>query len=402
MKAMRWALVCGILIFGVAAVGNWTSAKWIGLTLFLYSLPLLLQWSSNASIRAYALWFGIFLILQTLVTPVVIDRDFKTLPPNMLQIIDVIGDAMPGISGIQKITTDEKGFRVTKKINYLAKPAGTFRIFTIGGSTTEQISLDDEKTWSHLLQQRLNGVDRYSGVEVINTGISGARARQHLASLRRVIDWDADMVIFLMGINDWNRHIWDELGAPQYSNPGVPSSPVQFSESFVGILLKNWVGGSLKYHEEAVRPEYGEYYSRQNDSLQRSEVKTFRPEKVAESYNSALEEIAETCRRSNLTCMFVTQPTAYDEQSTAALKKYLWMTPPNTEYTLDFQSLIYVTNRYNDFLTEFAEENELESCDLAGQFEVTLDHLRDDCHFNILGSKHVADILSECVHRTGF
>ena len=74
MKATRWVLVCAILIFGLVAVGNWTSPKWIVLTLFLYSLPLLLQRSSNANIRAYALWFGIFLILQTLITPVVIDR----------------------------------------------------------------------------------------------------------------------------------------------------------------------------------------------------------------------------------------------------------------------------------------------------------------------------------------
>ncbi len=397
---MRWALVCGILMFGVAAVGNWTSAKWIVLTLFLYSLPLALQWSSNASIRAYALWFGIFLVLQTLVTPVVIDRDFKTLPPNMLQRIDVIGDAMPGISGVQKITTDEQGFRVTRSINYGAKSADTFRIFAIGGSTTEQISLDDERTWSHLLQERIGDLNRFDGVEVINNGVSGARAQQHLASLKRVLDWDADMAIFLMGINDWNRHIWDELGAPQYNNPGVPSSPVQFSESLVGILVKNWAGSSQKYVNEEIQPEYGEYYSRQNDSLRRPDVKTFRPETVAESYRAVVQEIAETCRRSKIRCMFVTQPTAYHEHTSAALKKYLWMTPPNTEYTLDFQSLIHVANLYNNFLMDFAEENEIASCDLAGQFEATLDHLRDDCHFNESGTRHVAEILTECVRKT--
>jgi hypothetical protein len=78
------------------------------------------------------------------------------------------------------------------------------------------------------------------------------------------------------------------------------------------------------------------------------------------------------------------------------------MTPPNTEYTLDFQSLIYMTDLYNGFLMDFADKNDLASCDLAGQFEVTLDHLRDDCHFNVLGTQHVAKILSECVQATGF
>ena len=78
------------------------------------------------------------------------------------------------------------------------------------------------------------------------------------------------------------------------------------------------------------------------------------------------------------------------------------MTPPNTAYTLDFESLIHVANLYNDFLMDFADENEFASCDLAGQFEVTLDHLRDDCHFNVLGTQHVTEILTHCAQRVGF
>lgn len=398
---MRWILASALLIFGLMAVGNWTSAKWVLLTLFLYSIPLLLQWSSKATVRAYALWFGIFLVLQTLVTPLVIDRDYKTLPPKMVRRIDVIGDAIPGVSGIQRITTDENGFRVTEKIDYGAKPTGTFRIFALGGSTTEQLILDDQRTWTHLLQEQIKGLDRYRHVEVINNGVSGTRAIHHLASLKRVMDWDADLVIFLMGLNDWNRHIWDELGAPQQYKPGVSSNPVQFSESLAGILLKNLTRDPQKYHNERVQPVYGAYYSRQNNSLQRSDIKTFRPETIAASYRSVVREIAEACRQNKLSCLFVSQPTAYHEHSSAALKKYLWMTPPNTEYTLDFQSLIHVANLYNDFLMDFAEENDVARCDLAGPFEATLEHLHDDCHFNVLGAQHTAEILADCVRRMG-
>ena len=72
-----------------------------------------------------------------------------------------------GVAGIQRITTDTKGFRVTKNIDYESKSA--FRIFAIGGSTTEQIFLDDKTTWTHLLQEKFS---EHFPVEVINTGVS--------------------------------------------------------------------------------------------------------------------------------------------------------------------------------------------------------------------------------------
>ena len=60
---------------------------------------------------------------------------------------------IPGISGLQTITTDHMGFRVTKSIDYAHKKG--WRLFAIGASTTEEIYLDDHKTWTHLLQEKL-------------------------------------------------------------------------------------------------------------------------------------------------------------------------------------------------------------------------------------------------------
>jgi lysophospholipase L1-like esterase len=389
-----------VLIFGVFAVGNWTSVKWVTLTLIAYSCPFALQFFPNRQVQVYGLWFGIFLVLQTLITPLVIDRNYKTLPPNMVQKIDVIGDAMPGINGLQSITTDGLGFRVTKPVDYESKPAGTFRIFAIGGSTTEQIVIDDERTWAHLLQQRLEGLDESKSVEVINTGISGARAIQHLSTLRRIIEFEPDLVVFLMGINDWNRHIWNVHGAPESRNPGVPSTPIQFSQSLLGLILKGVLTEKAAYNPEEVVPDYGEYYSSQNDSLTRPVVKSFLPADVSDDYSEAVEAIGATCSESAVDCMFVTQPTAYSASDTSPLLRYLWMTPPNTDYTLTLDSLRHVAKTYDAYLINYASENGFPFCDLTRNFVPSIDHLYDDCHFNTAGSKHVADILAPCVTRT--
>jgi lysophospholipase L1-like esterase len=391
----------GILIFGVFSVGNWTSPKWVALTLVVYAIPLLLQFFRGETIRAYALWIGIFLIVQTLITPVVVDRNYKTLPPNMVQTIDVIGDAMPGLSGIQQITTDGRGFRVTRPIDYDTKTKDIYRIVAIGGSTTEQIVLDDKRTWTHLLQERLSVRDGFGTVEVINTGISGTRALHHLSTLRHALEFEPDLVILLMGINDWNRHIWQELGAPQMHNPGVPSTAIQFSESLIGLVLKGLLGRSPAGESEGLQAEYGEYYSNQNDSLNRPTVESFRPESVAEEYRSVVEEIGEVCGTSGVSCMFVTQPSAYQEDSPDDLKKYLWMTPPNTEYTLDFPSLVGVARTYNSFLFDFAGNNGIARCDLASSIKASIDNFYDDCHFNFLGASRVADELLSCIVQSG-
>jgi lysophospholipase L1-like esterase len=44
-------------------------------------------------------------------------------------------------------------------------------------------------------------------VEVVNTGVSGLRAQQHLATLRNIADLNPNLVLFLLGANDWNRHV---------------------------------------------------------------------------------------------------------------------------------------------------------------------------------------------------
>jgi hypothetical protein len=56
VRMLRILLGFGFLAFGVAAVGNWTSPKWIALTLALYSVPVLSQLSRRPMINAYALF----------------------------------------------------------------------------------------------------------------------------------------------------------------------------------------------------------------------------------------------------------------------------------------------------------------------------------------------------------
>jgi lysophospholipase L1-like esterase len=122
-------------------------------------------------------------------------------------------EVLNGFEGMQSISTDARGFRTSRPINYRSKPAKTLRILAVGASTTEDIWLDDSKTWTSLLAQKLSK-SLAREVEVINSGVSGTRAEHHLLTLLASEPFAPDVAIFMMGITDWNRAIKDQARSP--------------------------------------------------------------------------------------------------------------------------------------------------------------------------------------------
>ena len=119
---MRLLLGAFLHVFGLFNVGFnvGVSSKWIVLTIAVYLVPLLGQLLPVRMIHAAALWFGFFLVVQSFLSPLIPVSDFRTLPVLMERQIDVISGAVPGIEGIQRITTDRLGFRVTPPVDYTA------------------------------------------------------------------------------------------------------------------------------------------------------------------------------------------------------------------------------------------------------------------------------------------
>jgi hypothetical protein len=187
-RFVRIGLATAFLIFGIWNSGTFDntvliSTKWVVATITIYAVPLVAQVIPSTMIRVLALWFGAFLVLQTIMTPLIkAQRDpFVTLTANLDYRTQFPDGVITGIEGIQHISTDEKGFRVNPRVDY-ARKAG-LRIFAIGASTTVDIYLDDNATWTHLLQESLREKLRRK-VEVINTGVSGLRAYELTTTLQ--------------------------------------------------------------------------------------------------------------------------------------------------------------------------------------------------------------------------
>lgn len=392
---LRFGFAGAVLLAGLLTLGI-ESTKWLLLTLLLYAAPLGAQIVPWRWIRAAGLWWGLFVLLQTLISPLVPGIRYQTLPPNFERTINVVA-GYPGIEGNQHITTDVYGFRSNGVVDYADD--STFRIFAIGASTTEEIVLDDASTWTRLLEQQLNA-EAGGGIEVINTGLSGLRAANHVATLRKALPLHPDMFIFLLGVNDWNHHI--RLGNKGFWQREITSHTESFwlSNTPLGKLIR---GVKLSADDTGdmaggdIVEERGEYYAAMRDSLARADQRSFRPPQVLPQYSGYLNKISQLCSEAGVPCVFLTHPHAYAPEADTALRMNFWMTPPNESYTLDLESMQYVAGLYNDFLVQLTREEGLPLCDLAQQMPASSEFFFDDCHFNTRGAAYVAERVAACL-----
>ncbi len=391
-----------LIAFGALRVLGAPNRDWAIGAAILYLIPVVLMLLKKTGLKTTGVWIGVFLVLDFVYSVYIYDHDYKTLPPLMTQKFEIVGDVMPGFSGIETVTTDEMGFRVTRKINYLSKPDNTLRIFAIGASTTEQIYLDDRETWTHLLQEKMQAAYPDKQVEVINTGLSGLRAAHHLSTLKVISNYQPDKVLFLVGLNDWNRQIrltlTEELAQEDFLRQFSPKLSL-IGMAVDGIRAKRRAEKAAKKAKSETGPKQvdGAYYASVNKSFERRANRDFSIDTVSEEYRQDMTAILEYCAGADFDCVFLTQPNGYQEGVEPALKDRFWMTPPKEDYTVGMSAIQKTALTYNNFLTSQAGKYNQRACDLAVGISPTIEFFYDDCHYNEKGAARVAELLSQCL-----
>ena len=385
-RLIELALAVSILLYGIY-IADTAAPRLMAFGLALYAVPLLLQPLRWSLIRAYALWFGVFMVAQGVLTPVLLGDAVNLYHhvPNMVQIATARTGEAAGGTGEQRTTTDELGFRVSPRVNY-GQPAD-LRIYAIGGSTTEEFSINDEATWTHGVQEILkNELSRR--VEVVNTGTSGAMSQHHLATVNYVESLYPDIAVFLMGANDWNFDIHREFGSDI-----VRRERLAFDNTPIGRLARTYY-----YRVFGLRQTSKQFdFVPPGGSMKRERKVTWLPDRASDRYLTNLKRIGDACRQVNLVCVFMTQPTAYQPTASERLKDTFWMSPPAASYTLTFESLVRVAEVYNRALVTFAAENGFALCDLAPKLEASTENFTDEMHFTFKGSARVAAAVTECL-----
>ena len=335
---------------------------------------------------------AVALLVMSLVPAGLLQGDYRTLPANMDLTIEVSSENLPGVEGPQRITTDAEGFRTgNRAIDY--DETTPYRIFAIGASTTEQAFLDDSRTWTRLVEGRLNEAASVP-VQVINTGVAGLRLVHHLATHAHIEDMGPDLVLFLPGVNDWNHQVMAHFDRDERFRSSLGERlRSRFERSIAFTFYQIYI--ALPQRSKLVVRDA--HFTAMDDRKSRPHVVEFAPEAVSRDFAEGMARLAERCRDAAYRCMLLTQPTAYYPGAPASETRYFRLTPPGRSYTLDLNSLVRVSGLYNDFVRKLAAEEGLLLCDLAAVVPKGAEAFYDDVHFNTNGARIVAEALSDCI-----
>lgn len=299
------------------------------------------------------------------------------------------------------------GYRVSGPVSY-EKDDG-YRVFAIGGSTTQEILLDDTRTWTRGLENWLRN-DGKPTAQVINTGLSGTRAVHHLATLKKIIPLNPDVVIFLVGINDWNRHIRQHYDSEYRTLQEMLAkrvnrirSELKLERSLLGRPLRAlYAAAGLTAKRSSFEVNNGEYFSKQRGSLNKSNKISFKPDAVENEYTDTIDQIVSTCSQHQIKCMFITQPNGYQDGASKSYKDSFWMTPTDSpDFTADFSSMMHIAKLYNGHLKAVAKKTGIAICDAAAQLPPEQKYFHDDCHFTEFGSKEMSRAIQTCFAEAG-
>lgn len=282
----------------------------------------------------------------------------------------------------REIAINSLGFRDDSETD-IEKPEGTYRIITLGESSTYGWGVSSKDTYSKLLEKRLN--ESFSSpltFEVINAGVPGYTAYQGVLLLKhKLLELRPDLIIVAYG---WNHHYIHPFTDKERIKPVSPTTV-----KLVSIARKFRI---FQAFEELKRRASRE--NKQNLTYRLS----------FEDTRKTLMEMIKIARQNNIEVILMTIQSKV-------------LTGQVSQWTLDIHSLdndkdnmILRHKRINEIIKDVAQETGVVLVDIAEKFRslelnenIELfyrpEDAVDDVHPNELGHSIIADDLLKSIEQ---
>ena len=360
--------------------------------------------------------FNIFIILNLLITPFFFNYTFDVPYRHSNTKKELIWSKnLENGFEFEKhiITTDVKGNRVNKKIDYLFKNDNTFRVFAIGASTTEEEGLDDSLIWTNRLIKKIKKENLFNkkSYEIINFGVGGLKTIHHYFTLKKNLKLNPDLLIFLIGVNDWNYQIKNSNENFLYSDFEIAfdfrSSIIHEFVSKVYRQIKKKINISIQSNqkvqnvEKDISIDKNPYFDLiKKEILRKENIQSFSKiniKKISKRYDYWLKKIVKVCNKKKLNCLFVDQPTLYYISSEINSNENLWMNPAFEDYKISSSDMLKIANLFNSYLETNANNKNIKFCEISKKINPYKQFFLDDVHFTPKGSMKVANELYDCI-----
>ncbi|HLF10869.1 MAG TPA: SGNH/GDSL hydrolase family protein [Gammaproteobacteria bacterium] len=329
---------------------------------------------------------------------------FVTNNPSLNLLLHPNPEWMPNMLSPARFTTDEQGFRVSHPIDYRDKPPRTFRVFLIGGSTTENLYIDDSRTFGAILERRLNETLRPAdrSAEVINAGRGGTGSADHFYLARQVVAYQPDVIVYLLGVNDMVPYLRNGFQPFASETKARLRSWLLTSQlgrrAYVLFRVSSAAG-------QIIRDPTGAFLVPSRAQSQRAPLKPMpdAARKVSDAYRHNIRLLFELHRRYRLPAVFMTQPALWHADMRSDLEQLVATTPGGgAPFRYSTGGLDALMNAYNDVLrTEVATEPLASLADLARLLRKDDTTFYDDVHFTDAVQETIADILFSSLRQSG-
>ncbi len=267
-------------------------------------------------------------------------------------------------------------------------------IVTVGGSTTANYYLDDDLTWSRVIQNRLREIHPLTWVG--NGGIPRHSADTHFLFVREVLSIiKPDIALFLVGVNDMGPLLRGSRGTvDRLPDSGIRQS--LFSRSMVLQTLykikKVYMDGAPVI-SQSVDPYYHEV------AMTEEEIPL--PEDIHELledpgyYQRRIRLIIQECRVLGITPVFMTQPLLYQDNDywRGVLETQQWV--GGSDRPISAATFSRMLEMLNSDLIEICIQEDVAVLDLASEVPHSQDYFYDSMHMTEAGAAFTGNIASE-------
>lgn len=289
------------------------------------------------------------------------------------------------------------------------KPASTYRIFILGGSTVLNSGIPYDRLFSTLFQQKLQKQYPHKKIEVINAGNDGYTTEHSLIQyLFKIKDFDPDLIIMWHGINDWYFSCSNDplsrssfradyshfLGADaQLANSYFKPQPIlsfhlitaDFFKKFIEDNLYSDLTNKIKYRDPDI-------YNSKTTALQ-YDMKELPSLPV---YERNLQTFINQLQSDHVSLLLGNQAVLYDFHISSPAKAKIYFPKlhcsVNGKYP-SFESVTKAMNIFNSSTREIAEKNDIPFIDLNSSIPKTTEYFTDDVHYTERGNYLISYLL---------
>jgi lysophospholipase L1-like esterase len=300
-------------------------------------------------------------------------------------------EGLPGTDRQLTFSVNNVGFRGDSLP--MPKPAGEFRVFVVGGSTTECLYLDDSDAFTRVIQDSLARYRPGRSIKVYGAGKSGDKSYDHVAMVgHRIAHLQPDLIIVFAGINDLLASVNgrdylffadniapDDLGwdLPQLLRFTV--TEFQVGRLLFGVLKPR----TFREAAEEVRMESD--IAGAAERRRSLPVTSEPPRRQLGLYEENLRSIIAMGRAHGAQVAFITQATSWNSTIDPVIEQWHWMNI-GTDVSYPEPVMDAAMESYNDTVRRLGGALAAPVFDLARMLPKSHHYFYDDVHFNIRGA----------------